>query len=175
MGVLVLNQDFTPLALCQVNRAFLLIFNAKAELVRESRSRVLRSISKNYPYPSVIKLNRYVNIPYRSVILNRHNIFKRDQSQCQYCGKTRDLTIDHLIPRSRGGKSVWTNLVTACLSCNTKKGNKLISETDLILNKNPIKPSFIMFLKNLNDQKINEWTPFLEQKSHVLNIKKGTL
>jgi 5-methylcytosine-specific restriction endonuclease McrA len=166
MGVLVLNQDFTPLALCHVNRAFLLIFNAKAELVSESKSRVLRSISKSYPCPSVIKLNRYVNLPYRSVILNRHNIFKRDQNQCQYCGKNRDLTLDHLIPRSRGGKSVWTNLVTACLSCNAKKGDKLISETDLILSKKPIKPSFIMFLKNLNHQKQNEWAPFLEPKSN---------
>tara|TARA_E500000331_G_C17001939_1_gene602406 strand:- start:7 stop:513 length:507 start_codon:yes stop_codon:yes gene_type:complete len=166
MGVLVLNQDFTPLALCHVNRAFLLIFNAKAELVSESKSRVLRSISQSYPYPSVIKLNRYVSLPYRSVILNRHNIFKRDQYKCQYCGQTQDLTLDHLIPRSRGGKSVWTNLVTACLSCNAKKGDKLISETDLILYKKPIKPSFIMFLKNLNHQKQNEWDSFLEPKSH---------
>jgi 5-methylcytosine-specific restriction endonuclease McrA len=166
MGVLVLNQDFTPLALCHVNRAFLLIFNAKAELVSESKSRVLRSISQSYPCPSVIKLNRYVNLPYRSVILNRHNIFKRDQNKCQYCGQTQDLTLDHLIPRSRGGKSIWTNLVTACLSCNAKKGDKLISEIDLILHKNPIKPSFVMFLKNLNHQKQNEWAPFLEPKSH---------
>jgi len=167
MGVLVLNQDFTPLALCHVNRAFLLIFNAKAELVSESKSRVLRSISQSYAYPSVIKLNRYVNLPYRSVILNRHNIFKRDQNKCQYCGQIQDLTLDHLIPRSRGGKSIWTNLVTACLSCNAKKGDKLISETDLILYKKPIKPSFIMFLKNLNHQKQNEWAPFLEPKSHI--------
>jgi 5-methylcytosine-specific restriction endonuclease McrA len=166
MGVLVLNQDFTPLALCHVNRAFLLIFNAKAELVSESKSRVLRSISQSYAYPSVIKLNRYVNLPYRSVILNRHNIFKRDQNKCQYCGQIQDLTLDHLIPRSRGGKSIWTNLVTACLSCNAKKGDKLISETDLILYRKPIKPSFIMFLKNLNHQKQNEWAPFLEPKSH---------
>ena len=161
MGVLVLNQDLTPLALCHVNRAFLLIFNAKAELIRESKSRVMRSISKNYPYPSVIKLNRYISLPYRKVILNRHNIFKRDQNQCQYCGKTRELTLDHLIPRSKGGKFVWTNLVTACLSCNAKKGDKLISETDLVLNKNPIKPSFIMFLKKLSHRQINEWEPFL--------------
>ena len=166
MGVLVLNQDFTPLALCHVNRAFLLIFNAKAELVSESKSQVLRSISQSYPYPSVIKLNRYVSLPYKSVILNRHNIFKRDQNKCQYCGQIQDLTLDHLIPRSRGGKSIWTNLVTACLSCNAKKGDKLISETDLILYKKPIKPSFIMFLKNLNHQKQNEWAPFLEPKSH---------
>ena len=166
MGVLVLNQDFTPLALCHVNRAFLLIFNAKAELVSESKSQVLRSISKSFPYPSVIKLNSYVSLPYRSVILNRHNIFKRDQYKCQYCCQTQDLTLDHLIPRSRGGKSIWTNLVTACLSCNAKKGDKLISETDLILYKKPIKPSFIMFLKNLNHQKQNEWAPFLEPKSH---------
>ncbi len=161
LGVLVLNQDFTPFALCHVNRAFLLIFNAKAELISESKSRVLRSISKSYPYPSVIKLNRYVSLPYRSVILNRHNIFKRDQNQCQYCGKTRDLTLDHLIPKSKGGKFVWTNIVTACLSCNAKKGDKLISETDLVLHKMPVKPSFIMFLKKLSHKQINEWGPFL--------------
>ena len=126
----------------------------------------MRSISKNYPYPSVIKLNRYISLPYRKVILNRHNIFKRDQNQCQYCGKTRELTLDHLIPRSKGGKFVWTNLVTACLSCNAKKGDKLISETDLVLNKNPIKPSFIMFLKKLSHRQINEWEPFLGPMAH---------
>jgi 5-methylcytosine-specific restriction endonuclease McrA len=76
---------------------------------------------KNFPMPSVIRLNRYVNAPYKGVNLTRQNIFKRDNFECQYCGTRRDLTIDHVVPRAKGGLDSWLNLVTACKRCNAKK------------------------------------------------------
>ena len=166
MNVLVLNQDYSHFTICTVNRSFLLLYNCKADLIAQSKNRLLRSINKSFPYPSVIKLNRYINIPHKSVTLSRTNIFKRDQFLCQYCGKSNDLTLDHVIPRSRGGKSIWTNLVTACRSCNAKKGDHLIGEINMKLNKNPVKPSFVMYLKNLNHRNQDDWLPFLEPKAY---------
>src|SRR5678816_3434222 len=90
--VLVLNQDFSPLMVCSVERAFVLVFLNKSEMVRSSNGHKLRSISHSFPMPSVIRLNRYVNAPYKGVNLTRQNIFKRDNFECQYCGTRRDLT-----------------------------------------------------------------------------------
>ncbi len=160
-SVLILNQDHTPLTVCSVRRAFLLIFLKKAELLDSVKDKKLSSISKTFPFPSVIKISRYINIPYKEVVLTKHNIFKRDGQRCQYCGSTRDLTLDHLIPRSKGGKSSWTNLVTACKKCNTKKGDYSLEKTGMKLVKAPERPSYISFLKTANDAIRREWTPYL--------------
>lgn len=163
-SVLVLNQDYTPLTVCSVQRAFLLVFLGKAELLNSAAGRKLRSISRSYSFPSVIKINRYINIPYKGVVLTRHNIFKRDGQKCQYCGTHKDLTLDHLVPRSKGGKSSWTNLVTACKKCNAKKGDEMIERTGLTLKNLPIKPSYIAFLKTANGTLNEDWKKYLNQK-----------
>ncbi len=119
--VLVLNQDFSPLMVCSVERAFILVYLKKSELVRPANGYKLRSVTQSFPMPSVIRLNRYVNAPYKGVNLTRQNIFKRDGNECQYCGTRKELTIDHVTPRASGGVDSWTNLVTACKKCNTKK------------------------------------------------------
>ena len=138
-AVLVLNQDFTPLTVCSVQRAFMLIFLNKAELLNEVTDKKLRSVTQSFPFPSVIKINRYINMPYKGVVMTRHNIFKRDGNQCQYCGTNKDLTLDHLIPRSKGGKSSWTNLVTACKKCNARKGDYSPEQVGMKLKKHPTK------------------------------------
>ncbi|MEQ6121246.1 HNH endonuclease [Reichenbachiella sp. MALMAid0571] len=161
--VLVLNQDYSPLTLCTVSRAFLLVFLDKAELLAADKDNVLRSISRSYPMPSVIKIKSYVHVPYKGVVLTRYNIFKRDSYQCQYCSTTKDLTLDHLIPRSKGGKSSWNNLVTACKKCNSKKGDCTPKEAGLVLKKPPFKPSYIMFLKNSVGVVKDDWQPFLKK------------
>ena len=161
--VLVLNQDYSPLTLCTVSRAFLLVFLGKAELLAADKDNVLRSVSKSYPKPSVIKIKSYVHVPYKGVVLTRYNIFKRDSYQCQYCSTTKDLTLDHLIPRSKGGKSSWNNLVTACKKCNSKKGDCTPKEAGLILKKPPFKPSYIMFLRNAVGGVKDDWQPFLKK------------
>lgn len=160
-NVLVLNQDFSPFTVCTVQRAFLLVFLQKAELLSRASNQSLRTISTSYPMPSVIRLNQYVRIPYRGVVLTRQNIFKRDEYKCQYCGDTKELTLDHVVPRSRGGKSTWKNLVTACKFCNTKKGNNNPEEAGLILKKLPYKPSYVIFLRDFSGLIREDWKPFL--------------
>jgi 5-methylcytosine-specific restriction endonuclease McrA len=159
--VLVLNYDFSPLSVCSVERAFVLVYMKKSEMVKSSNGHQLRSVTKAFPMPSVIRLLRYVNVPYKGVQLTRQNIFKRDQFCCQYCGKTRDLTLDHVVPKARGGKSAWTNLVTACKRCNTTKGNNTPEEAGVRLKLKPYKPSYIMFIRELSGFYQDEWQQFL--------------
>ena len=165
--VLVLNQDYSPITVCTVYRAFLLTYLDKAELVNQSPNKVIRSVTKSYPWPSVIRIKNYVNIPYKGVVLTRHNIFKRDKHSCQYCGTKKDLTIDHIIPKSKGGRSTWTNLVTACKRCNTKKGDYSLDQVGMNLRSQPIKPSYIMFLRESYHDLQNEWLPYLNPKKSV--------
>jgi 5-methylcytosine-specific restriction endonuclease McrA len=162
--VLILNQDYSALTICSIQKAFILVYLNKAEIVSESKKGVLRSISRVFPRPSVIRLNRYVNLPYKGIVLSRHNIFKRDEHKCQYCGAFTDLTLDHVQPRSRSGKSSWTNLVTACKSCNSKKGDRTPEEAGMPLKYPPFKPSFIMFLRDLSGKMEDDWEPFLGKK-----------
>ncbi|NQZ78251.1 MAG: HNH endonuclease [Ekhidna sp.] len=165
--VLILNQDYTPLTVCSVQRAFTLIFLQKAEMVSEVKERKLRSINHSFPFPSVIKIKYYINIPYKGVVMTRQNIFKRDSGKCQYCGTTKDLTIDHVIPRSRGGKSTWTNLVTACKKCNSKKSDFTLEKVGMKLQKAPIKPSYLSFLKMNLAKNREDWLPYLKTKNQT--------
>lgn len=159
--VLVLNSNHNPLTVCSVYRAFLLVFTNKADMLNTDAS-FLRSISKSFPKPSVIRIKKYINVPYKDVVLTRHNIFKRDSNKCQYCGTSKNLTLDHLIPKSRGGKSSWKNLVSACKKCNAKKGDYTPEQVGLVLRKFPIKPSYIMFLKDAGGNLREDWQPYLK-------------
>lgn len=162
--VLVLNQNFSALTVCSVPRAFILLYMKKAELVADVKGGFLRSVSKTYPYPSIIRLSRYVNAPYKGIVLNRNNIFKRDRFECQYCGSKNGLSLDHVIPKSKGGPSNWTNLVTACKPCNSKKGDKTPGEAKMPLRNQPFKPSFLLFLKEFSGGIDEDWTQYLQSK-----------
>ncbi len=159
--VLVLNQDFSPLMVCSVERAFILVYLKKSELVRPANGHKLRTVTDSFPMPSVIRLNRYVNAPYKGVNLTRQNIFKRDNNECQYCGTRKELTIDHVIPRARGGKDTWTNLVTACKKCNARKGDFMPEEANMLLRKKPHKPSYSIFLRDHLNGQAGEWDAYL--------------
>jgi 5-methylcytosine-specific restriction endonuclease McrA len=159
--VLVLNQDNSPLMVCSVERAFILVFLKKSEMVRSANGYRLHSVSQSFPMPSVIRLNRYVNAPYKGVNLTRQNIFKRDNYECQYCLTRRDLTIDHVIPRAKGGKDTWINLVTACKRCNAKKGDYTPDEAGMPLRRKPFKPSYAIFLRDYMNGQSDEWDAFL--------------
>ncbi len=159
--VLVLNQDYSPLTVTSAERAFLLMYLEKAELVHEDVERSIRTVSESYPMPSVIRLQHYVYIPFKSVMLSRQNIFKRDGFECQYCGSVRDLTIDHVIPKSKGGESSWKNLVTACKTCNSTKGDLTPEKAEMVLKVAPYKPSYIVFLKNFSGFTSQEWLQYL--------------
>lgn len=159
--VLVLNQDFSPLMVCSVERAFVLVYLNKSELIRPANGHRIHSVTSSFPMPSVIRLNRYVSAPYKGVTLTRQNIFKRDNFECQYCGKRKDLTLDHVIPSSRGGQHTWLNLVTACKSCNARKGDFTPEEAGMPLKRRPYKPSYSLFLKELADHQGHEWDEYL--------------
>lgn len=164
-AVLVLNQDYNPLTICSAERAFLLLYLDKADLLSQIKEKALRSVSTAYPYPSVIKVKKYISIPYKGVILTRHNIFKRDAYICQYCGANKDLTLDHLIPKSKGGKSTWTNLVTACKTCNSRKGDYNPEDVGMVLLRKPIRPSYVMFIRSTAKTIREDWLPYLEHKA----------
>jgi 5-methylcytosine-specific restriction endonuclease McrA len=159
--VLILNQDYSALTVCSIQKAFLLVYLNKAELVADVQGQYLRSVNAIYPKPSIIRLTSYAKLPYRGVLLNRQNIFKRDGMKCQYCGATTDLTIDHVIPRSRGGTSTWDNLITACRTCNARKGDQTPEEADMPYAQKPFKPSFLLFLRDLSGDIDEQWYTYL--------------
>jgi 5-methylcytosine-specific restriction endonuclease McrA len=135
--VLLLNSSYEPLHICSWQRALVLLIKGKAEAVEKQT----RCISKGrWPMPIVIRLLYYVKIPHKEVSLTRRNILHRDGYACQYCGKKNELTIDHIIPRSRGGKDSWDNVAIACLRCNLNKGNRTPKEAGLELRSKPTRP-----------------------------------
>jgi len=160
-GVLVLNQDYQPLSICSVQRSVKLLFLEKAELLHDDPYKRLRTVDDEYSYPSVIRLRRYIKLPYKRIVLSRRNIMKRDNSTCQYCGSRSDLTLDHVIPRSRNGGDTWENLVTACNSCNVKKGNRTPGEAGMPLKVEPYRPIHITFFQNLMSSVQDDWKPYL--------------
>lgn len=159
--VLVLNQDYQPLSICSVQRSVKLLFLEKAELLHDDPDKVIRTVDDEYSYPSVIRLRRYINLPYAKIVLSRRNIMKRDRHTCQYCGTKSDLTLDHVQPRSRGGEDSWENLVTACNQCNVKKGNRTPDEASMPLDVEPYRPVHITFFQNLLGGVQEHWKPYL--------------
>jgi 5-methylcytosine-specific restriction endonuclease McrA len=167
--VLILNQDYSALTVCTVPKAFILVYLKKAELVSEAADLQLRSVSHTFPMPTVIRLFKYVHLPYKGVILNRQNIFKRDGHRCQYCGTHEDLTLDHVVPKSRGGLTKWDNLTTACKRCNSRKGDFLPEEAGMPLQQKPYKPSFIVFLRDFSGHIEEDWRPYLSKKMKMMD------
>lgn len=160
--VLLLNADFTALGICSVSKAFLLVYLNKAELVSADTQNPLRSVSRSYPRPTVIRLLRYVNysLP-RSIALTSHNVFRRDGYKCQYCGSKQNLTIDHVVPRAQGGQHNWKNVTTACLKCNSIKGSRTPDQANMPLKMQPFKPNFVMFLRQFSGQLNKDWMTYL--------------
>ncbi len=148
--VLVLNYDYTPLNVTSLQRGFVLVDKGKAEVIKQDENPIVTTY-KTYVRPLIIRLLRYINYRSSGISVNRHRIFKIHGHQCGYCSSTRDLTIDHIQPRSRGGRNTWTNLVTCCSKCNLKKGNKTLEESRMILRVKPTQPTFINDYDGLNN------------------------
>lgn len=135
--VLVLNASYEPLNICGWKRAVVLIFKGKAEQVEHNG----KVIYPNFHIPTVIRLRRYIRIPYKEIPLTRKNLMHRDHYSCQYCKvKTIELTIDHVTPRSKGGTDSWDNVVASCQRCNVKKGDRTLKEAHMHLVKTPGTP-----------------------------------
>ena len=140
MPVLVLNASYEPINICGARRALVLVLKGVARTEEEQGS-TLHAQRNRVAMPSVIRLLEYRRIPHQTRALSRKNILLRDRNTCQYCGVVLppgELTLDHVLPRSRGGNSTWENLVACCHACNRRKGNRLLSELDdMKLNREP--------------------------------------
>lgn len=160
--VLVLNANFEPIHVCSTRRAFGLILKDKAMLVLNGRG-VIKSVNESFPRPSVIRLEKMIHRPRPRTLLNRREVFRRDNHTCLYCGKqTSLLTIDHVIPRYRGGAHHWNNVVAACASCNHRKGGKTPEEVGMRLLHPPFEPSHsAMYVFGHHLIECSEWEAFL--------------
>ena len=160
--VLVLNASYEPLNITTWRRAMVMLLKGKAEGLEHDPS---RSIRGDYLLPTVIRLRQFVRVPYRQMPLTRRNVFHRDGHRCQYCGYSGDqLSIDHVIPRSRGGADVWENVTTACLPCNVRKGNRTPREAAMPLARQPRRPSSSLSFeasRHILSGRHQEWSKYM--------------
>ncbi len=144
MQVLLLNNTYEPLKIISWQKAIILFFKQKVDIIEEYENKLLHSERIIFKMPAVVRLNKYVNIrKYQNLRFTKENIFFRDNYCCVYCGKRYQkdqLTLDHVIPLSKGGKKTWNNIVTACNHCNNKKGDQLIDQMGIKLLKKPDAP-----------------------------------
>lgn len=161
-SVLVLNQNYEPLNVCNVRRALVLVLRGKAEVI-EAAEAAFHSATTRFTLPSVIRLIHMIRRPRPKIRLTRKEIFARDGWQCVYCGRqTRDLTLDHVMPRHRGGPHTWENLVSACRICNHKKAGRTPQEARMAMNLQPCIPRvsiYHAFFPYLGNQA--EWRKFV--------------
>ena len=166
-----LNQNYQPLNICNARRAISLLGRGKAELLENGRGNI-RSISQVFPIPSVIRLIYMVKRPLMRRRLSRRAVFYRDGFSCQYCGKaTKELTLDHIVPRSRHGPHVWENVVSACIPCNHRKAGLTLPEADMRLLKEPAAPRPNPYYLFRHRNILDEWRPFMPW----LDARKGAL
>lgn len=163
---LVLNATFEPLCVVPARRAVVLVLADKAELVHESGA-LMRSARLAVPVPSVIRLRTYVRLPFRRrAALNRRAVFARDGSSCQYCNAPAE-SIDHVVPRSRGGPHSWENVVAACRPCNSRKRDRLLSEAGMVLRRHPLAPREQTWIALAVGTVPDDWTPYLDPVSEA--------
>jgi len=155
--VLVLNADFTPINVTSVYRGFTLVNKGKAEILKASEKPIL-SNAEQFIRPLVIRLLNFVKYRVHKLKINRHRLYKRDGNQCTYCGNRKNLTIDHIIPKSKGGGNTWMNLVTCCSSCNRIKGDRTPDEAGMKMNVKPYEPT--IFSEIINSSMEGIWEEF---------------
>lgn len=162
--VLVLNNDYEPLNVCNMRRAIILVCMGKAEILH-ANSRDVATLHGPIHTPSVVRLRHHVKRPIPELKLSRRGIFARDNYTCQYCGhQSKELTIDHVIPRRLGGKSTWDNLVCCCRKCNSKKSDKVLEKSGMVLASTPRKPRYVPFIsltKYLDGSRNEVWRDYL--------------
>lgn len=174
-SVLVLNQNYEPLHVCNVRRAVVLVARGKAEVIdRLDRAKaLLRTVSGELDVPSVIRMVYFIRRPRPVMRLSRREVFNRDRFMCQYCGRRtalKDLTLDHVLPRFRGGRHTWENLVSACRGCNHRKAGRTPREARMTLRNQPRRPTVTpvnLFGQYLENQP--GWAPFIPGAERVMS------
>ncbi|MGI8484570.1 MAG: HNH endonuclease [Thermomicrobiales bacterium] len=176
-AVLVLNQNYEPLNVCNIRRALVMVIDGKAEVL-EANPHGITSPTAVFIAPSVIRLMYLIRRPRPRVKLTRREIFIRDGFTCQYCGRQgHELTIDHVIPRSRGGRHAWDNVVSACRTCNHRKGGKSVAEARMLLNKQPHEPRAGMYYtieRRLDTSIQDTWHKFLPGLTASSTLSSGS-
>lgn len=162
--VLVLNQNYEPLNICRVRRAVVLLLCDKAEALENGRGN-LRSVYDVFDVPSVIRLVYFIRRPRRQRKLTKLEVFNRDEYVCQYCGReSKELTLDHVIPRRRGGEHSWENVVSACVPCNRRKAGRTPTEARMPLLRQPTPPGKDGFYVPYHYLRVHtEWQRYLPQ------------
>ena len=165
--VLVLNQSYEPLNICRVRRAIVLLYHGKAEML-ENGSGFIHSAERIFQVPSVIRLAYMIKRPRPKRKLTRLEIFNRDHYTCQYCGReTHQLTLDHVIPRYRGGEHTWENVASACVSCNRRKAGRTPQEAGMKLISPPHLPhgNTYFYIPYHYRQTQTEWQKYLPSEN----------
>ena len=167
LPVLVLNNCFQPLSICQVRRAIVLIHEGKAEMIEDGMG-FIHTVSQDIPLPTVIRLDYMVRQPRHQNKLTRVGIFRRDNYTCQYCNKRSSLlTIDHVVPRHRGGEHKWTNVASACPKCNHRKAGRTPEEANMKLARQPFEPVMYsgFYLPHRYTEGIPVWKKYLSSNN----------
>ena len=158
---LVLNTTYEPLCVVSSRRAVVLLLTHKADLVADTGD-AMHSERLTIQIPSVIRLRSFVRVPFRRrAALNRRAIFARDSARCQYCAAPAE-SIDHVVPRSKGGEHIWENVVAACRPCNTRKRDRLLSETTMTLRRRPTVPRELSWITVAVGRVPDDWEPYLQ-------------
>ena len=194
--VLVLNRLWQAVNVCSVRRAFTLLCAGHAQVVyadgarnflthdfeswrgfseREPGEEMVSGVAFRIRVPRVILLHFFDRVPRKEVKFTRHNVFQRDRNTCQYCGRIferRDLNLDHVVPRDRGGGTNWENIVCSCISCNTRKGNRLPHEARMQLVRKPVRPKWRPFVHITFESQLHEsWRHFVDLG--LWNVEQG--
>jgi len=164
--VLFLDAEWRPLRVEPWTRAIADFCLGKVEVVEYSRDRTIRGVGRDYPMPAVVRVIKRFKREKIRIKFSRLNIYARDKFTCQFCGQrfdTEDLTFDHVLPRSRGGKTSWENIVTCCVSCNTEKADRTPEQAKMKLLRKPVKPTYLpSFTVKYNGYTPDEWKPYWE-------------
>jgi 5-methylcytosine-specific restriction endonuclease McrA len=164
LRTLVLNAGYEPLAVVSFKRALVLVLNDKATVLAGAESERVHSASREFELPTVIILQRYVRIPgSRKIPVSRRGVLRRDGFRCAYCSKSAN-TIDHVLPKSRGGKDTWENLVACCLKCNNSKSDKTPAEMGWELRITPKMPSGVIWTVRGAEKAEPQWAEFLSMQ-----------
>jgi CRISPR/Cas system Type II protein with McrA/HNH and RuvC-like nuclease domain len=142
LKILVLNADYQPINMTSFVKGYKLIYKGKAEVIVADKNNKISLFTADVARPKVIRLLKYIYLPYRKLNLSKPNIYKRDGHACVYCNSRENLTLDHVLPRSRGGGNTWENLVTCCSRCNSRKDNMTPEEAGMKLKVKPTMPTF---------------------------------
>jgi len=165
LPVLVLNQSYEPLNICRARRAVVLLYQGKAEMLEDGTG-FIHSVNHAFSVPSVIRLACLIKHPRHERKLTRLEVFHRDRYTCQYCGKeTHQLTLDHVIPRYRGGEHVWDNVISACIRCNRRKAGKTPKEAGMRIIRHPSPPrgNALFYIPYHYLETHSEWQKYLPQ------------